>query len=150
MATVLIADDDHLVRWSLEKFLGQGGHTVHAVESGAAAIAAAESGRYEVVVTDYAMPEVGGFEVLFRVKAHSPATQIIFITGRGTRHTERLARDGGAFDFLEKPFPLAALLQAVERAASNPERRSGPRGCCGGCSWRAPCESWRSEKVGVA
>ncbi len=148
MAKLLVADDDHLVRWSLEKLLALHGHAVHSVDSAAAAIDAVKGGDYQVVITDYAMPEPNGLEILRCVKTNSPKTHVILITGRATTQMERLARDMGAFDFLEKPFALAAVKRAVDRAIVTPERRRGPRGCCDGCEWETPCGgTWLRQEV---
>src|SRR5574341_1405650 len=80
MTRVLVAEDDTLMRWSLEKFLTQHGHMVHSVGSGHAAIDASKSGEYRVVITDYAMPGSDGFEVLREIKKQVPQTHVIFIT----------------------------------------------------------------------
>jgi DNA-binding NtrC family response regulator len=146
MATLLVAEDDHLMRWSLETSLGRDGYAVHSVDSGEAAIAAVMNGDYRVVITDYALPKADGLQVLLRVKARNPQTHVIVITGQATPKLERLARDMGAIDFLEKPFPLSLLKNAVERALATPERRKGPRGCCGQCAWQQPCERWAMQK----
>lgn len=147
MSKVLVAEDDHLMRWSLEITLGRGGHTVHAVGSGEAAIAAVMSDDYQVVVTDYTLPKADGLQVLWRVKARSPRTHVIVITGEATPELEKLARDMGAFEFLEKPFPLPVLKKAMERALTTPERRKGPRGCCGQCAWHHPCARWAPQEA---
>jgi DNA-binding NtrC family response regulator len=140
MAKLLVVEDDHLMRWSLEECLRRAGHAVHSVDSGSAAIEAARENDYRVVITDYRVPGSDGLHVLQRIKAQTPQAHVIMITGHPTPYLERRARDAGAFDFFDKPFELAALKQAVERASAMPERRKGPRGCCGGCEWRAPCD----------
>lgn len=147
MSRVLVAEDDHLMRWSLEITLGRDGHAVHAVGSGEAAIAAVMNDDYQVVVTDYTLPEADGLQVLWRVKARSPRTHVIVITGDATPELEKLARDMGAFEFLEKPFPLPVLKKAVERALATPEHRKGPRGCCGQCAWHHPCARWAPQEA---
>ena len=146
MAKVLIAEDDHLMRWSLETTLGRHGHTVHTVGSGEAAIAAVMNDEYHVVITDYGLPEADGLQVLLQVKMRSPHIHVIVITGDATPDLEKLARDMGAFEFLEKPFPLPVVATAVERALASPERRKGPRGCCGQCAWQQPCARWVTQQ----
>jgi two-component system, NtrC family, response regulator AtoC len=146
MAKVLIAEDDHLMRWSLETALGRHGHAVHAVGSGEAAIAAVMSDDYQAVVTDYSLPMADGLQVLLRAKMRNPHTHVIVITGDATPELEKLARDMGAFEFLEKPFPLPMLTAALERALATPERRKGPRGCCGRCAWQQPCARWVAQQ----
>jgi DNA-binding NtrC family response regulator len=139
MANVLVVEDDHLMRWSLEECLRRAGHAVHSVDSGSAAIEAARENEFRVVITDYRVPEPDGLHVLQEVKAQTPQAHVIMITAHSRPEMERLARNMGAFDFFDKPFELAALKQAVERAIGMPERRKGPRGCCSGCEWQSPC-----------
>jgi DNA-binding NtrC family response regulator len=150
MAKLLIAEDDRLLRWSLETTLSRDGHDVHAVESGDTAIAAVTNDDYRVVVTDYTLPKADGLQVLLRAKARNSQIHVIVITADGNPELEKLARDMGAIDFLEKPFPLSCLTKAVERALAIPERRSGPRGCCGQCVWENPCGRWAQQAAGIS
>lgn len=142
MARVLIAEDDHLMRWSLEKLLGREGHAVHSVDSDKAAINAAKVDGYGVAILNH-MSETDDFTTLRWIKTLNPKTHVIIITARATSQMERLARNIGAFDFLEKPFQFGVLRQSVDRAIVTPERRRGPRGCCAGCQWQNPCARWQ-------
>ena len=147
MATLLIAEDDHLMRWSLQKYLSCGGHAVHCVGSGDAAVDAAKHEEYRVVITDFALPGSDGFHVLRSIKALTPQTHVIVITSHASAQMERFARNIGAFDFFEKPLRFVWLRRAVERAIVTPERRKGPRGCCGGCEWQKACDKeWSPGK----
>ncbi len=147
MAKVLIAEDNRLMRWALETSLGRDGHTVRAVESGEAAIEALRDGDYRVVLTDYQLPKLDGIQVLWHVKTESPQTHVIVIAGQAPPELERLARDIGAFAFFEKPLRFTALKEALDFALATPERRKGPRGCCGGCVWAKPCERWTFQET---
>jgi DNA-binding NtrC family response regulator len=142
MAKLLVVEDDHLMRWSLEECLRRAGHAVHSVDSGTAAIEAARQNDFRVVITDYRVPGPDGLHLLQRIKAQSPQAHVILITAHASPEMERQARNMGAFDFFDKPFELAELKQAVVRASLMPERRKGPRGCCGGCEWKSPCGAW--------
>lgn len=149
MAKVLIAEDDHLMRWSLEKLLNREGHAVLCVDSDKAALGVAKTGDYRVAIINH-MSEVADFQTLFWIKTLNPKTHVIVIAATVTPHMEQLARSVGAFDFLEKPFQFVALKQAVDRAIVTPERRKGPRGCCAGCEWQKPCDRWQPlESIGV-
>jgi len=147
MAKVLVAEDNRLMRWSLETSLGRDGHAVHSVESGEAAIEALREGDYQVVLTDYQLPKLDGLRVLWHVKTSSPQTHVIVITGQATPKLERLARDMGAFEFFEKPIQFTALKDALDFALATPERRKGPRGCCGTCVWEKPCDRWAAQET---
>jgi DNA-binding NtrC family response regulator len=139
MARVLVADDDHLLRWSLERALARDGHDIHLAESGKVAADVVEGEQYQVAIINYWASEPTGRQLLRQIKAKTPQTHVIFLAAEITPHQERQARRLGAFDFLEKPFPLASLKQAVNRALLTPERRRGSRGCCAGCEWQRPC-----------
>jgi len=139
MARVLVADDDHLLRWSLERALARDGHVIRLVDSGKVAADVVEGEQYQVAIVNYWASEPTGHQLLRRIKARAPETHVIFLAAEATSREERQARNLGAFDFLEKPFPLASLKQAVDRALLTPERRRGSRGCCSGCEWQRPC-----------
>jgi len=150
MAKVLIAEDNRLMRWSLETSLGRDGHVVYSVDSGEAAIEALRDGDFRVVLTDYDLPRLDGLRVLWHVKTNSPQTHVIVITGQASPQLERLARDMGAFEFLEKPIYFLALKEVLDFTLATPERRKGPRGCCGQCTWQNPCGHWApKETAGV-
>jgi two-component system C4-dicarboxylate transport response regulator DctD len=111
-------------------------------DSRAWVLEAAARGDTDVVVADYGFCQSDGLEFLGAIKSASPKTHVIMMTGDATAALERQARNRGAFDFLEKPFPLSTLKEAVGRALATPERRKGPRGCCSGCEWTRPCTAW--------
>lgn len=150
MAKVLVADDDHLMRWSLEQSLKRDGHDVQAICSGMAAVEAISGGGYQVAIINYSTAAPSGPQVLRWMKAKAPQTHVIVMTAEPAPQMERHARDIGAFDFLEKPFRLSALKQSVDRAVVTPERRKGSRGCCGGCEWHTPCSFWKTSPTGEA
>jgi len=143
MASVLIAEEDRLLRWSLEEKLRHYGYAVRSVESGPAAVEAARGGSYRVAVISFDAADPSGARTLRWIKFRSPETHVIVMTSDPSSQVERHARNLGAFDVLEKPFPLAMMQPAVERAAVTPERRKGPRGCCSGCEWMKPCHDWQ-------
>jgi two-component system response regulator PilR (NtrC family) len=120
MANVLVVDDDLLMRWSLERILSRDGHVVHTADSAAAAVETARRADHRVVITDYEMPDGNGLDLLRWIKQHIPEAQVILITAFPTPELERQARDMGAFDVLEKPFPVAALKRLVGDAIATP------------------------------
>jgi DNA-binding NtrC family response regulator len=142
--TILLADEDGLLRWSLSQLLERDGYAVVPADSRAWVLQAAERGEADVVIADYGFCQASGLDLLGAIKSSSPSTHVIMITGDATSALERRARNRGAFDFLEKPFSLPALVQAVGRALATPERRKGPRGCCTGCEWTQPCSAWQA------
>jgi two-component system NtrC family response regulator len=96
--------------------LRQAGYQVTVVADGAAALSAFREDLHDVVVTDIRMPELDGLELLRRLKAISPDTPVIVVTGHGTIETAVAAMKQGGFDFLTKPFPGDQLRLTLERA----------------------------------
>lgn len=113
-ATVHIVDDDLAVRQSLAFLLATAGIGVRLYDSAAGllnSLAVASSG---CVVTDVRMPEIGGLELLRRLKAAGSSLPVIVMTGHGDVALAVEAMKAGAVDFIEKPFDDELFLQAVK------------------------------------
>jgi len=111
--SVLVADDNPDILGMFHTLLGAGGpagaYTVDAAASGDAALALLEENVYDLVITDLKMGGPDGLEVLRRVKAHSPATTVVIMTGYASLDTALEAIRGGAYDYLTKPFTLEEI-----------------------------------------
>jgi signal transduction histidine kinase/DNA-binding response OmpR family regulator len=115
-ATILVVDDEDFVRELLTGFLSTLGHVVHEASSGEEGVRRATERRYDIVFTDIKMPGITGIEVLQRVKAIDPSTQVIVITGYGSVETAVECMKLGAFDYIGKPFHLDEIGILVGRA----------------------------------
>jgi len=73
----------------------------------------------DVMVLDLKMPGMDGLEVLRRVKKAYPEVQVIILTGHGTEKDENEARRLGAFEYLQKPVEIEALMRHIKRAYKN-------------------------------
>ena len=113
MALVLVVDDEKSVRFTVSRFLEGEKHDVLTAEHVGQALDHLAARAVDVVVTDIILPKVTGIELLKRVRALSPTTQVIVMTGEPTVETATEAVRAGAFDYLEKPIAKAALLRAV-------------------------------------
>jgi DNA-binding NtrC family response regulator len=114
--SLLVVDDDlSVVSW-LEDELREAGYEVRAVSSGAAALEALERGPYDLVITDVEMPGMRGPELLARIRDKRATQQVLRMTAFGSIELAVESVRAGAADFLAKPFPIGALLHAVERA----------------------------------
>ena len=113
---VLVVDDKENMRKLLARILSDG-YLVEEVEDGARALSLVATRPYDVVVTDIRMPGADGFELLAAVKARSPDTEVVLMTGYATVADAVRAMKQGAFDYLEKPFDPDAALGVVARAA---------------------------------
>lgn len=114
--TILVIDDEEIVRVSCIRILRPEGYNVKVVKSGIEGLKVIEKENFDLVLTDLKMPDMDGIEVLKKVKEGWPGTEIVVITGYGTVSSAVQAMKFGAFDYLEKPFTPDQLLLVVSRA----------------------------------
>ena len=115
---VLIADDDELVRESLEAALSRQGVKVGAAADGREALAYLESERPDSVILDLFMPDKDGLEILREIRVLAPDIAVLIISGGGSdekflQYLE-MAEKLGADAVIRKPFPLDALLTLLD------------------------------------
>ena len=115
MATLLIVDDDSLIRDTLHELFSER-HECHTADRAEQALAYLDVETYDVVLTDIAMPELSGRELLKHIQANHPATPVIVISGLSNEADARALMDMGAFDYFAKPFRLEDIEDAVDRA----------------------------------
>ena len=114
--SVLIIDDEEIIRAGCERILRPEGYEVKAAKSGSEGIRALESSSFDLVVTDLKMPDIDGIEVLVKIKEKWPDTEVIVMTGYGTVQSAVRAMKAGVFDYIEKPFSPDDLLELVRLA----------------------------------
>src|SRR6266403_737306 len=115
MATLLIVDDDSLIRDTLHELFSET-HDCHTADRAEQALAYLDVETYDVVLTDIAMPELSGRELLKQIQSKHPATPVIVISGLSNEADARALMDLGAFAYFAKPFKLEDIEQAVDRA----------------------------------
>jgi len=108
--TILIAEDDRQVREALERALRFEGYSVATADDGAAALAAVDESKPDVIVLDVSMPHVDGLSVCRRLRARGDQIPILMLTARGEIQDRVDGLDAGADDYLAKPFALDELL----------------------------------------
>ncbi len=126
---ILFVEDDPAVLTTCAVGLEAEGYSVEAVSSTEEALRKLANGLYPLVITDIYLDERTGLDVLKAARDYNPAAVVIVITGQGTMETVMQATEGGAFDYLAKPFDLTELLDAVERAEgflSEADKKSAP------------------------
>jgi two-component system nitrogen regulation response regulator GlnG len=115
--SVWVVDDDESVRWVLEQALKQAHMFPRAFESGREFFAALEHGRPDVLITDIRMPDMSGLELMERLARTDPDIPVIVITAHSDLESAVSAYQGGAFEYLPKPFDIDEAMELVSRAA---------------------------------
>jgi two-component system response regulator RegA len=111
--TLLLVDDDEVLRERLGRALRERGFEVTTAESGEAAIAAARRDAPEFAVVDLRMPGASGIEVLDALRAIDPATRVLMLTGYGSIATAVEATRRGAIGYLSKPADADEVVAAL-------------------------------------
>ena len=114
--TILVVDDDPQIRTLLIDVLVEDGYAAHSAVDGVAAIKSFVENRPDLILLDVDMPRLRGVETLVVLRALSPETRIIMISGKAEESEARRALALGAFDYITKPFDLAYLRQVIEAA----------------------------------
>jgi len=114
---VLVVDNDVVHARTMGEGLDRLGHEVTVVGSGSEGARLIEQDRFDVIVTDLMMNDIGGLEILAKAKQMSPETEVIVVTGHGTIPSAVQAMQQGAFTYLQKPLDLGHLRTAVEKAS---------------------------------
>jgi DNA-binding NtrC family response regulator len=112
----LVVEDDNSLRNTVVMFLELEGYQVDAVGSTREAIARLSATPYPVVLSDIYVDEKTGLDVLAEARRSNPDCAVILMTGRGTVETVMRATQGGAFEYIAKPFELDELLDVIQRA----------------------------------
>ena len=116
MPRLLVVEDDSSVRNTVVTFLELEGYDVDAVASTREALNRLQQNSYPIVLSDIYLDERTGLDVLQAAKSANPDCAVILMTGRGTMETVMRATQGGAFDYIAKPFELDRLLETLKRA----------------------------------
>lgn len=108
---ILIAEDERITRMSLARQLEHWGHTVVATEDGAQAWEKYQAGGFDIVITDWEMPQVSGVELIQRIRAATGAgyVYLIMLTSRSDKSDIVKGIEAGADDFVSKPFDREEL-----------------------------------------
>ncbi|NLG77930.1 MAG: response regulator, partial [Xanthomonadaceae bacterium] len=114
---VWLVDDDASIRWVLEKALRQGGMSPTAFDQADTALAALRRDRPDVLITDVRMPGRSGLELLTEIRDSQPELPVIVMTAHSDLDSAVAAYQGGAFEYLPKPFDIDQAVDLVRRAA---------------------------------
>jgi two-component system OmpR family response regulator len=106
---ILIAEDDPVLAYGLQRTLRHSGHAVDWVNNGGEADAALGSHEFDLLILDISLPKLSGFEVLKRLRARNSRLPVLLLTALGSVSDRVRGLDAGADDYLAKPFKLAEL-----------------------------------------
>jgi len=119
---VWIVDDDASIRWVLERALKQAGVHATAYEDADAVLTALRRDEPDVLVTDIRMPGRSGLDLLEEIRARRPRLPVIVMTAHSDLDSAVAAYQGGAFEYLPKPFDIDQAVDLVRRAAAQTVR----------------------------
>jgi two-component system nitrogen regulation response regulator GlnG len=122
MKPVWIVDDDRSIRWVFEKALSREGISYSSFASAREALDALAAGAPQVLVSDIRMPGQSGIELLQQVKQRYPAVPVIVMTAYSDLESAVAAFQGGAYEYLPKPFDVDQAVELIRRALGESER----------------------------
>ena len=115
---ILLVDDEEILLRLFAKHLTNIGYEVETANSGEQALQLLKIKRFNLIITDMAMPEITGFDILIEAKSISPETEVIIFTGSGNMDSYIEAMNLGAFAFLTKPIDFSKLVETIDKAFS--------------------------------
>src|SRR5690349_17346990 len=124
MKQVWIVDDDRSIRWVIEKALSREGIAFNSFSSAQDALQALSRGAPEVLVSDIRMPGLSGLELLHAVKQRHPAVPVIVMTAYSDLDSAVAAFQGGAYEYLPKPFDVDQAVELIRRALDESRRET--------------------------
>jgi len=113
MSRLLVVEDEDRIARFVERGLRAAGHSVEVVGDGASALMAVRNGAPDLVVMDLGLPDIDGLEVLSTIRAEGHRMPVILLTARDEVADKVLGFEGGADDYLTKPFAFEELLVRV-------------------------------------
>ncbi len=123
MNPVWIIDDDRSIRWVFEKALAREGIEYRTFGAAQEALAKLPDEMPQVVVSDIRMPGISGLEFMQQLKARLPSTPVIIMTAYSDLESAVAAFQGGAFEYLPKPFDVDHAVELVRRAIDESRRQ---------------------------
>jgi CheY-like chemotaxis protein len=114
-ASILVVEDEDIMREALVDWFSSQGHRVAGVENGTLALEKISLENYESMILDLRMPGMDGLAVLKEVRANKPAVKVIIVTAYPSVETAVEAMRAGAVDYLAKPFEMERLAESLDR-----------------------------------
>uniref|UniRef100_UPI00245477DA response regulator transcription factor n=1 Tax=Nocardia carnea TaxID=37328 RepID=UPI00245477DA len=134
---ILVVEDEPRMARLLRRALTEEGYAADIAPDGVAGLDAATGGGYDAIVLDVMLPKLDGFTVCRTLRAQGDDVPILMLTARGQVRDRVAGLDGGADDYLTKPFHLAEFFARL-RALLRPRHPPPPAPRCGGGLGRGP------------
>ena len=115
---IWIAEDDRSLRWVMEKAIKREGKEVQSFENGDDLLAALKLSQPEIIISDIRMPGIDGLELLKQIHTTRPDIPVIITTAHSDLDSAVAAYQGGAFEYLPKPFDLDELVEVARRGVT--------------------------------
>ena len=122
---VWIVDDDHAIRWVLERALQQAQISSRSFEDGQQLLDALESDSPNLIVSDIRMPGIDGLSLLQRLQQQIAHVPVIIMTAHSDLDSAVASYQGGAFDYLPKPFDIDEAVALVQRGLQHAQQQAG-------------------------
>src|SRR5689334_11153768 len=113
--SILVVDDERVIREILSDFLSVEGYVVRTVEDGVEALKELQRRSYNLVISDLKMPNMNGLELIERITTLGIPVLTVIMTGFGTVETAIEAMKKGAYDYILKPFKVEEVVHIVRR-----------------------------------
>ena len=126
-ARVLIVDDEPDVREQFKLYLESREYAAEVARNCLDALRQLKSGKFDLVLTDYHMPEMNGMELLREIKQYDTKLPVVMMSGKAGMRVAVEALKEDAFDFLEKPVKSQNLIETIEKALSRGSGGDAPR-----------------------
>jgi two-component system, OmpR family, copper resistance phosphate regulon response regulator CusR len=126
MKRVLIVEDEPRISSFLEKGLSSSGYTVAVTDRGDHALSLTRTGEFDLLILDIGLPDMDGFDVLHELRLQDKSLPVIILTARDSVSDTVHGLEGGADDYVSKPFRFEELLARV-RARLREDRSPDPR-----------------------
>ncbi len=122
MSRILVAEDEDRISTFIEKGLRSAGFTTEVVTTGPDALDFALTGGFDLVILDIGLPGMDGFEVLRRLRVADAELPVIVLTARTSADDTLAVLEGGANDYMPKPFRFDELLARVRLRMADAHR----------------------------
>ncbi len=115
MANILVVEDDFAVQSCMVRVLEAEGHRIFTASDGLEALGKIYSQSYDLAILGVALPHVSGAGLLDAIRKRSPRTMVVMVSGQADLDSTIESLRNGAYDYIEKPFSAADILERVSK-----------------------------------